>query len=82
MFVFSPFLLFKHALKRLSVIAIVLVGGGSYQCVRPPRHNTGFALTHVSAYITHKNLAVRKIVEAMRTGYAEKRVSVSTRLKK
>ena len=36
----------------------------------------------MSAYITHTNLAVRKIMEAMRTGYVrKKRYSVSTRLK-
>ena len=40
------------------------------------------ALTQISAYITHKNLAVRKIMEAMRTAYAKKkRDLVSTRLK-
>ena len=39
------------------------------------------ALTQISAYSTHKNLAVRKIMEAMRTAYARKRASVSTRLK-
>ena len=27
-------------------------------------------LTHISAYGTHKNLAVRKIMKAMRTEYA------------
>ena len=32
----------------------------------------------ISAYITHKNLSVRKIMEAMRTAYAKKRDSVST----
>ena len=31
------------------------------------------ALTQTSAYITHKNLAVRKIMEAMRTAYAQNR---------
>ena len=36
---------------------------------------------HISAYITHKNLAVRKIMEAMRTAYTEKRDSTSTRRK-
>ena len=35
----------------------------------------------ISANSTHENLAVRKIMEAMRTGYARKRDSVSTRLK-
>ena len=30
------------------------------------------ALTQISAYTTHKNLAARKIMEAMRTAYAEK----------
>ena len=35
------------------------------------------ALTQISAYSTHKNLAVRKIIEAMRTAYAKKRDSVS-----
>ena len=39
------------------------------------------ALRQISAYSTHKNLAVRKIMEAMRTVYAKKRDSVSTRLK-
>ena len=40
------------------------------------------ALTQISAYSTHKNLAVRKIMEAMRTAYAKKkRESVSKRLK-
>ena len=39
------------------------------------------ALTQISAYITHKNLAALKIMEAMRTAYAKKRNSVSTRLK-
>ena len=29
------------------------------------------ALTHISAYSTHKNLAVYKIMEAMRTAYAK-----------
>ena len=39
-------------------------------------------LTHISAYSTHKNLAVHKIMEAMRTVYAKKKQdSVSTRLK-
>ena len=32
---------------------------------------TGVALTQISAYITLKNLAVRKIVEAMRTAYTK-----------
>ena len=31
--------------------------------------------------LTHKNLAARKIIEAMRTAYAKKWDSVSTRLK-
>ena len=34
------------------------------------------ALTQISAYTTHKNLALRKIMEAMRTAYAEKWVSL------
>ena len=38
-------------------------------------------LTQISAYGTHKNLAVHKIMEAMRTAYAKKRDSVSTHLK-
>ena len=33
---------------------------------------TGVALTQISAYITHKNLAARKIIEAMRTAYTQK----------
>ena len=43
--------------------------------------NSAVALTQIPAYITHKNLAVRKIMEAMSTAYAKKRDSVSTRLK-
>ena len=39
------------------------------------------ALTQITAYITHKNLAVRKIMQMMRIVYAKKRDSVSTRLK-
>ena len=31
-------------------------------------------VTQISAYITHKNLAVRKIMEAMRTAYAKSRI--------
>ena len=46
----------------------------------------GVALTQISANITHKNVAVRKIMEVMRITYAKKkkkeeRDSVSTRLK-
>ena len=36
------------------------------------------ALTQISAYSPHKNLAVRKIMEALRTVCAERRDSVST----
>ena len=32
---------------------------------------TAVAFTQISAYVTHKNLAVRKIMEAMRTAYAK-----------
>ena len=39
------------------------------------------ALTQISAKSTHKNLALRKIMEAMRTAYAKKWDSVSTLLK-
>ena len=39
------------------------------------------ALTQIYAYSAHRNLAVRKIMEAMRTAYAKKRDLVSTRLK-
>ena len=39
------------------------------------------ALTRTSAYITHKNLDVRKIMEAMRTAHAKKRDTGSTHLK-
>ena len=35
----------------------------------------GIALAQISAYIARKNLAVRKIMEAMRTAYAKKRDS-------
>ena len=39
----------------------------------------GVMLTQISAYTTHKNLLVCKIMEAMHTAYAEKwSVSVST----
>ena len=41
------------------------------------------ALTQISTYITHKTLAVRKIMDAMRTAHTKKKQdSVSTRLKK
>ena len=40
-----------------------------------------FEIGHSWEYITHKNLTVRKIMEAMRTTYAKKQDSVSTRLK-
>ena len=39
----------------------------------------GLALTQIPAYITHKTLAVRKSIEAMRAADAEKRDSISTR---
>ena len=42
---------------------------------------TAVALTQISAYSTHKNLTVRKIMEVLRTAYAKIRDSVSTRLK-
>ena len=32
---------------------------------------SGVALTQISAYSTHKNLAVRKIMEVMRTAHAK-----------
>ena len=42
---------------------------------------SGVALTQISAYSTHKNLAVRKIMEAMRTAYAKSGIQSRTRLK-
>ena len=36
------------------------------------------ASTQISAHLTHKNLALRKIMEVMRTAYANKRDSAST----
>ena len=42
---------------------------------------TAIALMQISAYSTHKNIAIRKIMEAMCTVYAKNRDSVSTRLK-
>ena len=38
-------------------------------------------LTQMSAYSMHKNLAVRKVMEAMHTAYVKKRDSASTGLK-
>ena len=39
--------------------------------VENARHSTAVALTHISAYSTHKNLAVHKIMEVMRSAYAK-----------
>ena len=50
------------------------------QLLRPKMYHTTVALTQISAYIPHKNLAVRKIKEAMPVR-KKKRDSVSTRLK-
>ena len=37
----------------------------------PVVHTAAVALTQISAYSTHKNLTVRKIMEVMRTAYAK-----------
>ena len=37
----------------------------------------GVALTQISAYITHKNPAVRKIVETIRTAYTKRGLSLN-----
>ena len=39
--------------------------------IRAKCSQPGVALTHISACTTHKNLAVRKIMEAMRTAYTK-----------
>ena len=62
-------------------------GGGGKPCetlhcqTKTPLRSTGLTKTHISAYITYKNLSVRKTMEAMRTAHAKSRTPISIRLK-